>query len=665
MSAANFDHIIEALSGKREGSSWRCECPVHPGQRHLNLTPRNGSTPLFHCFQGASQEEVITALQDRKLWPEAGSEPQAAQSPTGRLEVEYRYIGADGQVVAVKGRFRKPDGDKSFAWRRPGDDGWHGLKGTKERDLPLYNAHLLAADDGSVLVCEGEKACDACLDAGLLAVCSPGGASAKDFGRQLEPLAGRDVILWADNDDAGRALMQRIALRLQGVAASIRTVAPDAPPKADAWDFFHGGGLKEAVLAMAARVRTTPWILEIPNGYEVGVPIMGGAAMFRFERLEEQRHVLLAEVSVRAEIPGMSREPFSGRLNLLSLSQRDTFRRQLEDIAPLGKGGWTGILNRACEMVRQAHSEADPSIDLANVPVHSVAAAYMVPPLVLADAPTVHFGDGGTCKTYLALRLAASVALGADFLGQAVRQAPVLFLDYEASETAIKRRLLRILAGMGLEWRHFPFIYWPAHGRALPEIVPALQRKIRQAGIGYLMVDSAAYAAGQEPEKADSAIRHFNSLAAFEIPSLSLAHLGKEGKDEWPFGSIFWSNGPRLTWNTKATREDGNEVTHLGLFNRKGNEDRLHRPIGIRLDFSPDAVIFSCEELQAGTEDRANLGQRLLAELHGGARSSKQMSESLGVSVHQIRTRAGQMREIRSLGRAADGSGLWGLKADE
>jgi hypothetical protein len=316
-------------------------------------------------------------------------------------------------------------------------------------------------------------------------------------------------------------------------------------------------------------------------------------------------------------------------------------------------------------MVRQAHSEADPSIDLADVSVLTVATAYMAPPLVLEDAPSVIFGDGGTCKTYLALRLAVSIALGADFLGQAVRQAPVLFVDYEASETAIKRRLLRILGGLGLEWGEFPFVYWRAIGRSLPEMVPALQRKVRQAAVGLVVVDSAAYAAGGEPEKADSAIRYFNALAALEVPSLSLAHVGKDGKDEWPFGSIFWHNGPRLTWNTKATREDGNEVTHLGLFNRKGNEDRLHRPIGVRLEFSGDAVTFSREELLAGISDRANLGQRIRAELRRGAQSVKQLAGALDTDAGMIRARLNQLGDAWKVGTAADGSGLWGLKAHE
>ena len=660
MRTMEADTIIKALEGKREGNSWRCDCPVHPGQRHFIVSP-NGETVLLHCHVGASQDEVIAALQERSLWGECSE--HNPEPVTGRPEAEYQYMASDGAAVAIKGRFRKPNGEKSFAWKRPDADDWSGLKGLQEKELPLYNAHLIPTSDGPVLIVEGEKAANACLDAALLAVCPPGGAAAKDFGRQLEPLAGRDVILWPDNDDAGRALMQRLSVKLAGVAASVRTVGPDVSAKGDAFDYFHNGGTKDLLLAEANKIRIKPWLEKTADGYLVGIPHMGGAALFRFARLEERTHVLQAEVSCRLEIAGMSREPFSARLNLLSISNREAFRRQLEDVMEMGKGTWTRLLGRACEMVRDAHASSDPSIDLATVPDVPAATLYLAAPLVLADAPTVHFGDGGTCKTLLALRIGVSVGLGVDLLGVKVRKASVLYIDYEASEVTIKRRLLRILAGMEVEYDHFPLIYWPARGRSLPEMVPALQRKLRDADVGLLIVDSAAYAAGAEPEKADSAIRYFNALAALEVPSLTLAHVGKENRDEWPFGSIFWHNGPRLTWNTKASREDGSNVTHMGLFNRKSNEDALQRPIGICLEFDADCVRFSREELQAGISDRANLTARILAELRPGARSVKQIAQELDADTHAIRTRLNQMSGVWHVGRADDASGLWGLKA--
>lgn len=659
--------------GKRQGKGYITHCQAHDDPKpSLHITDRDDDLPLVHCFASCTQDAVLNALRQRGLWPNGStpgtgrpsrthSRPQAATP-----EAEYRYLSEDGSLIATKGRFRQPNGAKTFAWKRSGAGDWSGLRGLKERDLHLYNAHLLPTTDGPVTVVEGEKAANACLDAGLLAVCPPGGASAKDFGEQPKALAGRDVILWPDNDSEGRALMQRFSVKLQGVAASVRTVALDVPAKGDAYDYFSAGGTKGGVLAEAAKIRTAPWIEELVTGYQVGIPESGGAAMFRFESLQERLHVLQAEVTTWLEMPGFSREPFSARLNLLSLSNREAYRRQLDEMIPMPKGIWTILLNRACAMIRKTYAEADASVDLSGISDSSVATRHLIWPVVLEDGPAILFGKGGSAKTYLALRMAASLAKGADFLSQPSQQGGTLFLDYESTAPRIKGRLSRVLAGMEMEWGNLPFIYWPAKGRPLTEIVPALQRKIREAGTRLIIVDSAALACGGEPEKAEVAIAYFNALAALEIPSLTLAHVTKGEENEYPFGSIFWHNSARATFNVQITHEDGRNVAHVGLFNRKANEERLAPPLGIRLEFNEAKTTFSREELVAGAEDRANLGNRIRAALSRGEQSIKQLAETLSLNHAQVRTRLNQMtKDVVRRGTAEDGTGLWGLEAHE
>ena len=322
-------------------------------------------------------------------------------------------------------------------------------------------------------------------------------------------------------------------------------------------------------------------------------------------------------------------------------------------------------------MVRAAHESADPSVDLATITPRTAPTLYMAPPLLLADGPTVVFGDGGTCKTYLALRLAVAIARGRRFLGQDVRQAPVLFVDYESNPDITKLRLQAVFAGMDLEWRDFPFTYWPAGGRAFADMVPALRRKIREADIGYLFVDSAAQACGADPEKADSALRYFNSVDSLEIPSTTIAHVARDGSDQYPFGSVFWHNKPRLTWNTKAELQDGAQISHLGLFNRKANDAALQRPVGIRLEFDTGGagivtrVRFTRENLQAGVSDRANLTTRIRAELAPGARTVKELAKELDANTSTIRAMLHQMAGVWQLDEPVeDGSKKWGLRAN-
>ncbi len=63
------ERIAEALDGKRSGDSWICKCPCHDDSRaSLSVTDKNGRT-LIHCHAGCDQDEVISVLKDRGLWP--------------------------------------------------------------------------------------------------------------------------------------------------------------------------------------------------------------------------------------------------------------------------------------------------------------------------------------------------------------------------------------------------------------------------------------------------------------------------------------------------------------------------------------------------------------------------------------------------------------------
>ena len=67
---------------------------------------------------------------------------------------------------------------------------------------PLYNLHELAIDsDKTVFIVEGEKCADYLNKIDLLATTSGGVDSVKSTDWQI--LAGREVVIWRDNDNAG------------------------------------------------------------------------------------------------------------------------------------------------------------------------------------------------------------------------------------------------------------------------------------------------------------------------------------------------------------------------------------------------------------------------------------------------------------------------------
>jgi putative DNA primase/helicase len=179
--------------------------------------------------------------------------PPDAPPPTlGRAVAQWCYRDAAGNQLFWIQRLNIPPKDgkparKVFIHRVWLDGSWHypRSRGENADDFtcewptprPLYNLHLLAQHpDAKVLVAEGEKAADAAstLFPHAVAVSWPNGSKVVDL-IDWAPLHGRDVILWPDNDDTGRAAMARIAEKLITKGGTIRVISPpaDAP---NGWD---------------------------------------------------------------------------------------------------------------------------------------------------------------------------------------------------------------------------------------------------------------------------------------------------------------------------------------------------------------------------------------------------------------------------------------------
>ena len=174
-------------------------------------------------------------------------------------ETVYRYVNVNG-VEFEKGRFPKPNGDKTFSWRMKGTPGWpKGSTGAVMHEMPLYGAELLddALPEELVIFVEGEKAQQSLASRGYIAVCSAGGGSQRNFGSALAVLSGRHVALWPDSDPQGEAYIVNLSKLLQPIAASLRLIRwREAVSGAgdDAYDFWNRGGTPQELDELLAGV---------------------------------------------------------------------------------------------------------------------------------------------------------------------------------------------------------------------------------------------------------------------------------------------------------------------------------------------------------------------------------------------------------------------------
>mgnify|MGYP003131726656 CR=1 FL=1 len=174
--------------------------------------------------------------------------PPAAPTPekvridaTTEHNGQWDYISRDGEVLVTVRRY-DIDGKKEF---RPWIPGVGYPKAPEVR--PLYNIPNILNEQRIVWV-EGEKCAQALVDFGIPATCTLGGAgaltrkNAEKF--DFTPLRGKDLVIWPDNDDAGRRLAEIVReVAIDADANTVTILQPPAgkPPKWDAADAIDEG----------------------------------------------------------------------------------------------------------------------------------------------------------------------------------------------------------------------------------------------------------------------------------------------------------------------------------------------------------------------------------------------------------------------------------------
>ncbi len=195
----------------------------------------------------------------------ADIEDRHASAPVQRARIAqtYDYVSDQGEVVMQVCRMEP----KSFRQRRPdpaAPDGWNwSVKGVQPVPYRLPELLTAIASGQVVYVVEGEKDVEALAREGMVATCNPGGAGKwpETFAHYL---AGADVVILPDNDDAGFAHRDLVGNALRSVAKRVRHLAlPELPAKGDVSDWLAMGGTGEDLAVLVER-RAEPFTAQAP-----------------------------------------------------------------------------------------------------------------------------------------------------------------------------------------------------------------------------------------------------------------------------------------------------------------------------------------------------------------------------------------------------------------
>lgn len=247
LGGAPGESLAIEISGDKAGL-WMDHATAESGDLIDLWTATQGYTGDGGFWQAVDDLELHLGLSTGVAWngPVAkvaeARKRQPAPAPVSKtLEATHVYTDSAGHVLGKVYRYRLSNGKKTFMqqnaageWKAPAEP------------RPLYNQPAIALANTVVMV-EGEKCVDRLSALGVEATTVLGGSNVELHRTDWSPIAGKRVILWADNDGEGKTeatsfvgqrYMDRLEPHLRALGCQVvRAVIPaGAPPKWDAAD---------------------------------------------------------------------------------------------------------------------------------------------------------------------------------------------------------------------------------------------------------------------------------------------------------------------------------------------------------------------------------------------------------------------------------------------
>ncbi|ASV98993.1 DUF927 domain-containing protein [Paraburkholderia aromaticivorans] len=214
---------------------WDCRPIEAAKQLQEKLRPQADVPTALDLIRSANRmgrERFGSSVASQVMEPIPDGSPELDvrrfESHGSTVEERYDYLNTDGKRCFVQLRLRRADGGKTFMTLRVDrheDGSLHWTGGMPEGQRPLFGLNALAGacDDQLVFVVEGEKAALALqkMLPSVVVVTSAGGASAPSK-TDWSPLAGRNVVIWRDNDGPGLNYQDRVVQLIRAIDLSTR-----------------------------------------------------------------------------------------------------------------------------------------------------------------------------------------------------------------------------------------------------------------------------------------------------------------------------------------------------------------------------------------------------------------------------------------------------------
>ncbi len=363
--------------------------------------------------------------------------------------------------------------------------------------------------------------------------------------------------------------------------------------------------------------------------------LIDDAVRVEVRHLRREFRQLHAEVDVLCDWCGAARHNGSlsrADLNLSSQTARRALAKYCAERAHTKDDAfdWMGVIDATCIDVIAADRAGEAPIILDDAPDREDRDFDVQGILIPADSVSMLIAHGDSLKSLVLLLVLGTLAL---------RRMPVLLLDWEWTAERHKRRKRRLFGFERLDTLHYLRCHAP-----LPIEADRIRRYCDQHHIAFVGGDSVAFACDGKLADDDTAIR-FHRVCANDLPpSLWAAHVPKStvGPDAkatvGPFGSVFFSNLCRMTWQVKKQVGASEDLVTVALLPEKQNDGARVAAVGLEFDFAPDRISVRNVNVAAvdGLADKLPLSVRLEHALKRGPMTLVALADELEAKADSI-----------------------------
>jgi hypothetical protein len=220
----------------------------------------------------------------------------------------------------------------------------------------------------------------------------------------------------------------------------------------------------------------------------------------------------------------------------------------------------------------------------------------------------------------------------------------VAYLDWEADAETHHERMRALWAGHGERELPEGVILYRRQVSSMAETAQTLRRQLAQAGVGFVVIDSAAYARGGGVSDDEATNKMFLAIRSLDVPALVVDHLNRQTianpkLKALPIGSVYATNAPRRVW---VMRAEGQALT---LSDEKRNNTRQQPMLAYTVAFESDEedAILEARYSRSGllslppsVQPGRKLEVAAYIEEHGPA-TVKELSGALGITEANVR----------------------------